>query len=645
MLAVSCGTKRKLMKLSKPDSQQVALTLAQEHDYLPNVGNGPQVARDTLKITDDDGTELIIMKAVKDEETGEMVANEVLDAASVTARFRNIAERNGKVDLAFMVKVPGSMMDSKWQLRFYPDMFIMEDSIRLDPVQITGEGYRKSQLRGYELYDKFLSKIINDSTKFINLDQLDIFIKRYLPEIYAFKSDTSMISQKQFYSVYGVDQRQAIEHYTNKYAKKMNDRRKGRKDKMYRKYVKVPIVTEGIRLDSVVVTDKGDFEYNYVQTINTRPKLRKVDIILSGDIYEEDRRIYTIPRSEPLTFYISSISGLMDYKEKYMTKVVERRAMANTESRIDFEIGKYDVRPEIGNNAYEIRLIEKTLASLVENTAFDLDSIVVSATASPDGAYRTNARLAQQRSESVSDYFSRYVKQYKDSLKAEIGIVANLDETFVIENKEVDINFTPRCIPENWEDMNYLVANDLVMHDGHKADYLQILEDADVDSRERKLRTKPYYDYVKETIYPKLRTVKFNFYLHRKGMVKDTVHTTVVDSTYMRGLDALKNMDYDVALALLQPYNDINTAVAYLGLDRNVSAKNILMKLERTPQVNYLLAIMYSRTGELEKAVEAYLMSCKQNPTYKFRGNLDPEISVLIKMYGLNSEEDNDVFL
>lgn len=47
-------------------------------------------------------------------------------------------KRSGKVDLNFQVIVPESMMDSKWQLCFYPDLFVLEDSTRLDPVIITG---------------------------------------------------------------------------------------------------------------------------------------------------------------------------------------------------------------------------------------------------------------------------------------------------------------------------------------------------------------------------------------------------------------------------------------------------------------------------------------------------------------------------
>jgi tetratricopeptide (TPR) repeat protein len=390
-----------------------------------------------------------------------------------------------------------------------------------------------------------------------------------------------------------------------------------------------------------MVSKEGDFIYNYVQTINTRPKLRRADIVLSGGIYEQDEKLYDVPRSEPLTFYISSIAAFVDNTERYMTKVVERRASANTECRIDFEVGKSDVRPELGENASGIRRIEATLASLLENETFDLDSVVVSATASPEGSHTFNGRLAQRRSESVSRYFESYMRNYADSLYGAAAISMDLDGNVIEENKKVDmIKLTPRCIPENWSDLYSLVENDVVMNVDQKADFFKRFDLKDPDAREAKMRSEDYYKYMKDALYPQLRTVKFNFYLHRKGMVKDTVHTTVIDSTYMRGVQALRDMDYDAALALLRPYEDFNTAVAYMGMDRNKSAMKIISKMERTPEINYLMAILYSREGELDKAVECYVRSCKQNPSYVYRGNLDPEISVLIKMYGLNQEED-----
>ena len=386
-----CGPSTKVRRLSQ-EAPTATLRLAKEETAVPELKLS-SLHRDTLKVEDIDGKEVFIMKAYRDED-GEMVANDVLDAAIVTARFRNVAERHGKVDLEFQVVVPESMQDGAWQLRFYPDMYILEDSVRLDPVVITGREYRRAQLKGYQQYERFLASIVSDTTKFINIGLLEIFLRRNIPQIYAFKTDSTEVSDEEFASVYGVTEREAVDHYTNKFARSRNDRRLARRDRMYRKYVKVPIVTEGLRLDTVLQAVNGDFVYNYVQTINTRPKLKKVDIVLSGDIWESDRRIYTVPRSASLTFYISSLSSFVDPAEKYLTRVVGRRVEANTACYVEFAAGRSDVDLSRGNNAAEIGRIRGNLAQLLRNETFDLDSIVVTADCSPEGAWSANERLS-----------------------------------------------------------------------------------------------------------------------------------------------------------------------------------------------------------------------------------------------------------
>lgn len=642
-VVVSCATQKKLATLEKDAmSAQIAVSKETNND-IPELYVREQ-KRDTIEVQDFNGREVLIMKAIKDEKTGEMVANDVLDAAVVTARFRNVAERHGKVDIAFQITVPEAMQDGKWQLRFYPDLFVLEDSLRLDPVIITGNAYRKAQLKGYQQYERFLSRIVSDTTKFINLRQLELFLKRNIPQIYAYKTDSTEVSDEAFQSCFGVNEQQAVEHYTNKAARSLNNRRKARIDEMYRKYVKAPIVTEGIRLDTVMVAVNGDFIYNYVQTINTRPKLRRADIILSGAIFEQDKQIYTVPRSEPLTFYISSISAFTDNRERYLTQVIERKVEANTECHIDFEVGKADIRQDLGDNYFEIRRIQQNLSALLENEEFDLDSIVVAATASPEGTFASNKSLAQKRSESVSSHFSDYMKHYSDSLRKNRVITIDADETWKGNRRKTPkIKLSPRCIPENWDDLCREVASDSAMTSLQKDRFNELMLVTDPDEREHQMQKETWYGHLRDDIYPKLRTVKFNFFLHRRGMVKDTVHTTVLDTTYMRGVMALKDMDYDIALSCLRPYHDFNTAVAYVGLDRNQSALEILTGLERTAEVNYLLAIIYSRLGDEQQAVTKYLDACRQNRSFIHRGNLDPEISSLIKVYGLNKILEEEI--
>ena len=638
LLLAGCGSQGKLERLRR-QSLGAQMVIADEKE-LPEIAMGGEPRRDTMVVEDPDGNQVLIMRAVKDE-NGEMVATDVIQAARITARFRNVAERSGRVDLNFRIIVPEAMQDRDWQLRFYPDLFIREDSLRLDPILITGESYRKSQLKGYEHYQKFLDSIAADSTHFIDRFQLEIFLRRNLPDIYRYKTDSTSVSDEEFRSHYGITERQALTHYTNQLVVRRNRWKVGRKDQMFRKYVKVPIVTEGLRLDTVIVSPDGDILYDYVQSIHVTPTLRKATVLLSGDIFEEDRRIYRVPRTEPLTFYISSISGLSDDAVRYKTVVTERKVQANTACYIDFEQGRAEIRKETGHNLEEMARIEGNLRSLLQNRDFDMDSIVVTASCSPEGSYEHNRKLSMRRSESVSNYFEGFLRHYRDSVRRS-GFHIGLDDTYQ-EEAPAEIRLLSRNNPENWSMLDALIREDEKLSEREKDEYEQTAALREYDLREQRLQKLPSYRHIRENLYPRLRTVRFDFHLHRKGLQKDTIHTTVVDSVYMRGLQAIRDREYEQAITLLRPYKDYNTAVAFCALDYNASALEVLEPMERTDKVLYLLAILYSRQGDDRKAVESYLKACRLNPAFVHRGNLDPEISGLIRRYGLDRElQEND---
>ena len=641
-LLAGCGSQGKLERLRR-QSLSAQMVIADEKE-LPEIAMGGEPRRDTMVVEDPDGNEVLIMRAVKDE-NGEMVATDVIQAARVTARFRNVAERSGKVDLNFRIIVPEAMQDREWQLRFYPDLFVAEDSLRLDPILITGEGYRKAQLKGYEHYRRFLDSIAADSTRFVDRFQLEMFLRRNLPDIYRYKTDSTAVSEEEFRSHYGITEQQALVHYTNQLVVRRNRRKVSRKDDMFRKYVKVPIVTEGLRLDTVIVSPDGDILYDYVQSIHVRPSLRKATVLLSGDIFEEDRRIYRVPRTEPLTFYISSISGLSDDAIRYKTVVTERRVQANTACYIDFEQGRAEIRKETGHNREEMALIEGSLRSLLQHRDFDLDSIVVTASCvtascSPEGSFEHNRKLSMRRSESVSDYFEGFLKHWRDSVRRN-SFHIGLDDTYQ-EEAQAEIRLLSRNNPENWTMLDALVREDTALSGKEKEEYERTASVREPDLREQRLQKLPSYRHIRESLYPRLRTVRFDFHLHRKGLQKDTIHTTVVDTAYMRGLQAIRDREYEQAVTLLRPYKDYNTAVAFCALDYNASALEVLEPMERTDKVLYLLAILYSRRGDDRRAVESYLKACRLNPSFVHRGNLDPEIAGLIRRYGLDREPDGN---
>lgn len=496
-------------------------------------------------------------------------------------------------------------------------------------------------MKGYEQYRKFLDSIISDPDSFINIGQLEIFIKRNIPELYKFRTDSSAVSDEEFASVYGVTEQAAVEHYTNKFRYQKNERRKSRTDKMYRKYVKAPIVTEGIRLDTVMMTSGGDFIYDYVQTLSTCPGLRKAEIALSGDILESGEPILKIPESQRLTFYISSLSSFTDMSERYLTRIISRKAEANTACYVEFTSGSTEIDPQLGNNNTEIGRIKGNLSALASDKDYDLDSIIVTASCSPEGSARFNQALSEKRAASISSYFTEFLEASIDSIRKESGVMMSLDGGPVRKQDNADrIKFISRSSGENWPMLDSMVDRDTVLNSAEKENYFKLRLIGDLDKRESAMSSMSCYKYMRSSLYPRLRTVRFDFFLHRKGMIQDTVRTTVLDTAYMAGVQAIADRDYNKAIAKLRPYHDYNLAVAYCAMDYNASAMEILQSIQETDRVHYMKALLYSRMGEYRTAADHYLTACSMNPSFIHRGNLDPEISALIEMFGLNREEE-----
>ena len=178
-LLVSCTSYRNLQKIN---SGEVAIGLAVAGDKSTILPEREEISViDRIRSTLSDGT--IIMNAIRDSETGEMVATDVIRASKVTASFRNVAERGGYVTIGFDVEVPEILLRSDCQLRISPVMRLQEDTLGLDQVFITGKTYRQSQLRGYQRYRAFVASIITDTTDLVRMGQLELFIPCFLASV------------------------------------------------------------------------------------------------------------------------------------------------------------------------------------------------------------------------------------------------------------------------------------------------------------------------------------------------------------------------------------------------------------------------------------------------------------------------------
>ena len=586
---------------------RVSMGLSVPQDAEPVRDTVESIKVDSIKGTMSDGP--IIMNAIRDTDTGEMVATDVISASKVTARFRNVAERLGYVSIEFDISVPPGMSDSNWKLKIFPVMMIASDTTVLDPLFITGKNYRARQMKGYQRYRNFIASIITDTTDFIRVAQLEIFLKRNFPQTYKMKTDSSFVSEPQAMDLFGVTQEEALRHYTRQLMVRRNESRKARKSRMYAKYVRDPIVKEGIRLDTVLVSEQGGFTYRYVHTFRSRPKLKKVVVTLNGELYENGDKRFDLPFDEPLTYYISSLSSLADKTPKYRMIVLERMVRDNTKVLVDFQQGKAVLDTAIGDNASELRRLRKCIDDVASRNEFDLDSLVIIASCSPEGPYKTNSRLSAARSETMRKYISDYVPdEWKDRM-----VTAEL--------------------PENWPQLKKLVASDTLIETSVKEKILDLMQNIrDYDLLEKKISTFSQYRYLREKIYPKLRSVSFDFHLHRVGMVKDTVHTSELDTVYMSGLKALEDLDYKEAVRILRPYADYNAALALMAADYNHTALELLNKMkDDNAKVCYLKAVLLARSRQMPEALKYLELSIAYDQSMEYRANLDPELDELIK--------------
>lgn len=603
MLCSCSVTVRHGIRLLSRDSTAATVSLPPAHDMSQDLRHDGY--RDTATVTDSRPENGSPQSGEYLDADGTVIITEPLDEVVITARSGNIAERNGKVNLAFGIKVPENMLDTRWQIRLAPAAVLNGDTVTLDKIHITGKDYRKRQIRGYELYRRFISGIITDSSMLVYTELLELFISRNIPEIAALKADSSMVEADSITGLYGIRLNEAREHFRKRLAEDRNDRKIKMAGEKYRTLVKDPYVTEGIRIDTVFDGTQPGISYHYTQSMKAGAGLDRIDIVMNGSIYHNGEEIYVMPASPPLTFYISSFSSMAEDIERYLTEIVERKITMSTSASISFRAGRHEIEMDYCGNHAEIEHIRAVMLDLEGNGEYVADSLVITASCSPEGSYRTNRILAARRAESVSHYM-----------------------------KGSSFRLTVRHIPENWERLEELVQTDSCIADINGIN--AIMKEKNPDKRENMLRNHPEYSHIFGNLYPALREVQFDFHLHRRNMVKDTVHTTVPDTLYSKGVQMLKDRKYKEAIMLLGKYEDINSALAFLSMDYNSSALRVLSRLPVSAKRDYLLAIAHSRTGNEDKASEYFMSAVKQNRAFAFRGNLDPEISRLIDKYNLD---------
>lgn len=558
--------------------------------HLP--GNGPvetpeveDVARAVAKmrrISMNGGRDSAYLAEVERDSTGEVtIKGEDIQTVYIVAKSKTVAERNGEIAIDFIIGIPAALQSSTWGLSLTPVIENNGTEEALQPLSIRGELFSDIQKRQYWQMNKYLNRILGDSTEL---------------------TTTTGLAAK-YYEAY------------NRYIAGGQKRRADKLESTYKQTISFPYLNDP-RLDSVLIR-KGEIRYYYTQTYRPTKDTKRLHLFFRGRVDAIDRSRYDLSNSDTLTYTVTSMLSLLDNKPRYMLKIIDKYVEVRDRNYITFPVGRANVIDTMGQNHVQLDKIERLMDTLINQYEFFVDSITITASSSPDGSMATNNRIAGERARAIKE---RLVRKF---------------------GHEVDTLIRTRSIGEDWTLLKRLIRHNSDVPNWEKiTDMIDQSSNLDVTEPQIRQQFPKDYAYMKEILYPQLRAVDFRYNLRRVDMVKDTVVLTVLDTTYMRGVQQLRDRDYVGALRTLNDYKCQNLAIVLLSLSYDEAAFEILEQLppaEKNPRTDYLSAIALSRMNRPREGLEYYLKAIQADPVLKFRGNLDPEIQILYKQNNVKS--------
>lgn len=185
-LLSGCGNIRKLSKSDPEAEVHLPARTKRERAYR---------AADTIRppriitFRKQDGTELFLTPVALDSASGEKIMSVNIDEVVISAaNRRNLVERNGLINVEFIVTVPQALQDRSWQLVIGPQLLKGQDTMSFDPLVYSGERYRTMQQREYGRYDDYLARIV-DSTDYFDRFADKRAYRRYMNGVAAERAE------------------------------------------------------------------------------------------------------------------------------------------------------------------------------------------------------------------------------------------------------------------------------------------------------------------------------------------------------------------------------------------------------------------------------------------------------------------------
>lgn len=176
----------------------------------------------------------------------------------------------------------------------------------------------------------------------------------------------------------------------------------------------------------------------------------------------------------------------IDYAPTFRTLNPEKMKKVETvtgKAVIDFRVNKTTLEENYRNNEAELAKITSSIDKVKSAKEAEILSVVICGSASPEGKYSVNERLAAGRTQAIYDYVV-------DKYDFPTGVI------------------TSESIPENWAGLRKFVEETPLIK--NKAAVLEIIDsDMDPDAKEAKLRTVGGWRVVHSDALPALRSTTY----------------------------------------------------------------------------------------------------------------------------------------
>jgi hypothetical protein len=596
----------------------------------------------------------------------------------------------GQVNLRFRVSIPKVFFNEDWRLKVTPYAVLSDTVIELLPLYLKGQGFYNKQKQDYAKYDEYLNTIVpleKYDSAFFERRSAEFAIYEKRKEYYTnyknkFKKQQEFKKwysdqKKRFHdnkiqkraklekdkSIYNIYAKNNVEKEFNKgndttglynaYMEYINmeiaefeskndtliipeqnkelifsDYPKNRvftlydsinlskdyylKDKILlnedkikqkdavKEYLIPFFYEEEYKIDTLLSNYKNNFVYIYETSIPVESSAKNVKVYLQSHIDATDLSTFTPQVSDTLTYVISSLSQLADRSLKYKERTIHKEG--NNRMKINFRYEKDSYSINENNNRNQIKEILTAYNLFREKGGYVIDTLEIVTSLSLDGKYEENAEIATKRAENIKEILLSKIDNSETDIKLNVigedwnGLVREMKKNSSLSNREAIFDLLSAAVKPN--------------------------------QTKAEIQNKYPKDWriIKNQIFPLLNKTEIVLKMRQPNMTEETSTHKEENKGYEQALQLMEDKKYWDALQILKDYGDYNAALCLVALNYNEKAKEVLERLDKTADNQYLLAIVNIRLGKKYRAIQNLKSAVEMDETKLSRIKIDDEV-------------------